>query len=978
MQEYTKLLSALYNGISEQAPNLRLPSQVDSQDNFIADVAGGLYRKPGSSLVTNDFTGPGGAPIFIPVIGTFSLTTSGVTNDFVAIAYPSRTSGRLEIGKVTYGTHGISIAKCYTSSGAMDTYLATAQPGISYLPVGQSVLVLNPAVTTALSGTRSVSSRNCLVFVKRGLSGTEYSVTLVDRHGKPHIAKYKTPEASNGTAAASHAGDNDGSGHRTGYVTITSTAARDYFVGQKVTISGSSIAQLGTTAAPVTHRIESIDTSVKPNNVFTIRYDQAGAVYVGAETTLKISDELPAGLSNQVAAVLGEALTPATTSGTYTVAGTTVSFTAAAGRRGFVTGSTVYIDGTGDVAMDGLYHTITSTGPGVAPNTFTITAAATGASGSATTITTGLRSAEWSVTVTGNVINIVSIAVSGTHHPFNAATTYDSYGNQAISVINGVTAKYTDLPYDCVTDGSVVKISGTNEDQFAAYYMKFNASETRWEETLEPVHATTTKADTIDATKMPQLLTYAAGVFTASTPAWDNRVTGDDESNPQPSFINNTITSMFFHKNRLGFISGENVILSRAADYYNFWFETATDILDTDPIDVASGEAAGVFFNGVLQVNGELLLVASNGFYIMRCDENIWTPTSASIDRLVTCAVNTAVAPIVMDDRVIYLATAGAYQNCWELKLADDGRSYRPRQLNAHCPTQLGSVCAMAGFPNAGIVLFEDLAEERFTVYKEYTDQESGSHVQNMWAQCTWAGPVEFGTMLPVRDAVLVFRTSATLAVVVLEQRIAPNIRVPSGLVKKNVPMDLWQTGSPSATFTLPNLSHTLTYSAFVYSTTDTALPPLSLECTVVGASATIPDGAALVSAGYNVAIIGVPVEAQITLSRQLLAISRDGTGAYTSSMLQNATIAYRGNLRCTLTLDDFVEKTTRVQELEHDLLGVSQGANNKQRICWATLDGFCMNTELTIATNSLEDFSIDAIQLQIGMMGGYSNDIFV
>jgi hypothetical protein len=40
-------------------------------------------------------------------------------------------------------------------------------------------------------------------------------------------------------------------------------------------------------------------------------------------------------------------------------------------------------------------------------------------------------------------------------------------------------------------------------------------------------------------------------------------------------------------RNRLGFLSDENVIFSRASEFFEFFPETITQVLATDPIDVA-------------------------------------------------------------------------------------------------------------------------------------------------------------------------------------------------------------------------------------------------------------------------------------------------------------------------------------------------------------------------------------------------------
>ncbi|UZT50288.1 non-contractile tail tubular protein [Enterobacter phage 03_vB_Eclo_IJM] len=54
-----------------------------------------------------------------------------------------------------------------------------------------------------------------------------------------------------------------------------------------------------------------------------------------------------------------------------------------------------------------------------------------------------------------------------------------------------------------------------------------------------------------------------------------------------PSFVDSTINDVFFYRNRLGFLSGENVIMSRSAGYFAFFLKSVATLSDDDPIDVA-------------------------------------------------------------------------------------------------------------------------------------------------------------------------------------------------------------------------------------------------------------------------------------------------------------------------------------------------------------------------------------------------------
>ena len=119
-----------------------------------------------------------------------------------------------------------------------------------------------------------------------------------------------------------------------------------------------------------------------------------------------------------------------------------------------------------------------------------------------------------------------------------------------------------------------------------------------WRETVKPA-----LDDNFDTSTLPHLLirtadgnfrytpadgsTYTISGVTYTVPKFNGRVAGDELSSPHPEFIGQKISDIFFFRNRLGFLSGDNVFMSRAGGFFDFHPETVTTVLDTDPIDVA-------------------------------------------------------------------------------------------------------------------------------------------------------------------------------------------------------------------------------------------------------------------------------------------------------------------------------------------------------------------------------------------------------
>jgi hypothetical protein len=59
--------------------------------------------------------------------------------------------------------------------------------------------------------------------------------------------------------------------------------------------------------------------------------------------------------------------------------------------------------------------------------------------------------------------------------------------------------------------------------------------------------------------------------------------------------VDRAIDEVFFYLGRLGFTSRENVILSQAGEEFNFFRQTATDLLADDLIDIQERYPKGRF-----------------------------------------------------------------------------------------------------------------------------------------------------------------------------------------------------------------------------------------------------------------------------------------------------------------------------------------------------------------------------------------------
>lgn len=128
-----------------------------------------------------------------------------------------------------------------------------------------------------------------------------------------------------------------------------------------------------------------------------------------------------------------------------------------------------------------------------------------------------------------------------------------------------------------------------DEDRFFSYSADlFGRGD--WRETAAPGLST----GGLDSSTMPHRLQRdSSGNWTFSSVGWGTRPSGDNLTNPEPSFVGGRIFDIFYYEDRLGFSSDANVILSESGEIENFWRTTVLSVPDSDPIDVTLASLGG-------------------------------------------------------------------------------------------------------------------------------------------------------------------------------------------------------------------------------------------------------------------------------------------------------------------------------------------------------------------------------------------------
>ena len=262
-------------------------------------------------------------------------------------------------------------------------------------------------------------------------------------------------------------------------------------------------------------------------------------------------------------------------------------------------------------------------------------------------LTSDLSAAGYSWIRTGSTITITNFPTNGT------LSTQGGTGDKSVRGFIRDVQSFSDLP-PTSPEGRIVRVAGDLEAQGDDYYVVYNKG--LWRETLD-----WNQGEAFDAASMPHVLVRESnGTWTFKRHTWNNRTVGDTESARNPSFVGSKINDIFVYTNRLGILADENIILSEADSFENFYRTTTAQLLDSDLVDLAVLHNNVDVINHAVPYNRDLLLMSEkNQFrlayqnFIGQKTANIQFSTSFPVSPRVP-PVNVGSSVYFVDDRTDY------------------------------------------------------------------------------------------------------------------------------------------------------------------------------------------------------------------------------------------------------------------------------------------------------------------------------------
>jgi hypothetical protein len=238
---------------------------------------------------------------------------------------------------------------------------------------------------------------------------------------------------------------------------------------------------------------------------------------------------------------------------------------------------------------------------------------------------------------------------------------------------------FSELPAESV-QGRVIKINNTvaKEDSYYATFIAENgvSGKGSWQETVAP-----NVSKGLTASTMPhELVNTALNTFEFRPITWEERLVGDDDTNEHPSFVGKKIQQVFFHNNRLGFLTGDNVSMSQSGEFYNFYHVSALTQADNDPIDISCSSLRPAVLHSVLPAAQGLVMFSKSQQFLMYSDDGILTPKTSVIRTISNYENEELIPPVDVGTNMVFLSKSPGYTRIYAM--ATRGQQENPDVLD--------------------------------------------------------------------------------------------------------------------------------------------------------------------------------------------------------------------------------------------------------------------------------------------------------
>lgn len=292
--------------------------------------------------------------------------------------------------------------------------------------------------------------------------------------------------------------------------------------------------------------------------------------------------------------------------------------------------------------------------------------------------------------------------------------------------LKGTVQQFSKLPTS-PTVGDVYQIAGDESNKYTSYFVRYTGE--FWLECVKPQIQYK-----LDNTTLPFVIVYSqvSDSFVCSLLTYKDRTIGDDDSNPFPSFVDKKINNLFLFRGRMGFLTDDSVILSKADEYTNFFYGTALDILDDDPVDLTVETKSKIQLYHAIPFNKNLTLFSQNSQFTLTSGDGLLTPKSASIVPSTYFSTD-FLEPIGVDDKVYFTSSVEGKTRLMEYFVSGDTYNETAIDVSSAVPNLLPKLDKIENSNTNNIIFcFSKNTPNKIYIYKYFWDGQN--KVQSSWS----------------------------------------------------------------------------------------------------------------------------------------------------------------------------------------------------------------------------------------------------
>jgi hypothetical protein len=312
--------------------------------------------------------------------------------------------------------------------------------------------------------------------------------------------------------------------------------------------------------------------------------------------------------------------------------------------------------------------------------------------------------------------------------------------------VSGSVQTFTDLPKTAMNGAPIYEVRGDASNAFDNYYVQYESMKV-WDEVAKPGTPGFMENATMPhgLKRIPDSINPDGFYFSYGPLEWEGMYAGDAGSSPPPSFVNQRIGDLFFHRDRLGIVgSAGNVVMSEVGHYYNFWRTSVTSLLDSDVIDAnAPTEGVAEMLHCVPYQKALMLFATGKTSLFQLTASPTLTPKTVKIDPVTNYQVSTTIKPLIAGSSLFFVnENAGKpWSTVREYFVSDEQVTPEAANITAHVPSYVpGDTRAMAAVSDADYLLLAHDNPSGPQVYVHQFKWQGDEKQQSAWHPWSLSG----------------------------------------------------------------------------------------------------------------------------------------------------------------------------------------------------------------------------------------------